>query len=44
MVVFTGAEKVCHLAAVKLNNPTQNAQQMLKTNINTSYCFKFAGG
>ncbi len=44
MFVFAGAEKVCHLAAVKLNNPTQNAEQMLKTNIlGTRNIFEAAG-
>lgn len=43
-VVFAGAEKICHLAAVKLNNPNQNSNQMLETNIlGTRNIFEAAG-
>ena len=43
-VIFTGAEKICHLAAVKLNNPGQNSDQMLSTNIlATRNIFEAAG-
>ena len=42
--VFTGAEKICHLAAVKLNNPGHNSDQMLRTNIlATRNIFEAAG-
>ena len=43
-VIFTDAEKICHLAAVKLNNPSQNSDQMLRTNIlATRNIFEAAG-
>lgn len=42
--VFAGAEKICHLAAVKLNSPTQNSDRMLDTNIlATRNIFEAAG-
>ena len=42
--VFAGAEKICHLAAVKLNNPTQNSDRMIDTNIRaTRNIFEAAG-